>query len=167
MGSGLDDYPRSNPEQISKYHIDIQCWMTFFLESFIELAELLDIQSDVIKLRIYLENSRDNLKVYYDKSDGIYKDVFQKIGNQNTKIFSNHIGYPNLFPYFFGYGSSDSLLEMLKLVNNKEELFSVGGIRSLSLKDQFYGTGDNYWRGSVWININYMFLRGVNKYYKQ
>ncbi|MFN9909860.1 MAG: MGH1-like glycoside hydrolase domain-containing protein [bacterium] len=46
-------------------------------------------------------------------------------------------------------------------------MFSVGGIRSLSFADQYYGTGDNYWRGSVWININYMFLRGVNKHYKQ
>ena len=41
---------------------------------------------------MYLENSKENLKVYFDESDGIYKDIFQEIDNKNSKIFSNHIG---------------------------------------------------------------------------
>lgn len=32
------DYPRSNPGLISKYHVDMQCWVIFFLESVIDLA---------------------------------------------------------------------------------------------------------------------------------
>jgi mannosyl-oligosaccharide glucosidase len=26
----------------------------------------------------------------------------------------------------------------------------------LSKKDEFYGTGENYWRGPIWMNINYL-----------
>lgn len=48
---------------------------------------------------------------------------------------------------------------VLDLIRNPEELWSPHGIRSLSVKDIFYGTDENYWRSPVWININYMVIR--------
>ena len=51
------------------------------------------------------------------------------------------------------------LKPILDLIRNPEELWSPFGIRSLSRKDQYYGTQENYWRSPIWININYMVLR--------
>jgi mannosyl-oligosaccharide glucosidase len=31
----------------------------------------------------------------------------------------------------------------------------------LSKKDELYGTGENYWRGPIWININYLVLKNL------
>jgi mannosyl-oligosaccharide glucosidase len=42
---------------------------------------------------------------------------------------------------------------------------SKGGIRSLSLSDSDYASEENYWRGAVWMPINYMILRACKKYY--
>ena len=39
------------------------------------------------------------------------------------------------------------------------------GIRSLVKNDLLYRTGDDYWRGKIWIQINYLTLRGLKKYF--
>jgi mannosyl-oligosaccharide glucosidase len=46
-------------------------------------------------------------------------------------------------------------------------LWSDDGIRSLSISDNLYGKGDNYWRGAIWMPINYMILRACKLYYPQ
>ena len=57
-------------------------------------------------------------------------------------------------------GPDHSHLEaVLDLIRDPEELWSPHGLRSLSLKDKYYGTGENYWRSPIWININYMVLQ--------
>lgn len=41
------------------------------------------------------------------------------------------------------------------------------GIRSLSKDDSKFGRANNYWTGPIWININYLTLRGLFKYYQE
>ena len=50
-------------------------------------------------------------------------------------------------------------------MNNPDLLYSEDGLRSLSVSDELYGTDDNYWRGAIWIPINYMVLRACKLYY--
>ena len=42
---------------------------------------------------------------------------------------------------------------VLDLIRDPEELWSPYGLPSLSSKDKYYGTYENYWRGPVWISI--------------
>jgi len=44
-------------------------------------------------------------------------------------------------------------------------MMSKAGIRSLSKRDQYYLYKSNYWRGAVWINVNFLVLRGLYKNY--
>lgn len=44
-------------------------------------------------------------------------------------------------------------------------MLGKGGLRSLGKQDQFYLFGSNYWRGAVWINVNYLVLSGLHKHY--
>lgn len=48
---------------------------------------------------------------------------------------------------------------------NPDLLLSEDGIRSLSISDPEYGTLDNYWRGAVWMPINYLILRACKRFY--
>lgn len=48
----------------------------------------------------------------------------------------------------------------------RDKLWSEYGIRSLSQSDEFFGKGDNYWRGPVWVQMNYLVLRGLYKFYR-
>lgn len=84
---------------------------------------------------------------------------------ENT--YNPHIGYINLFPLFFGDFGKEELGDLFKYLNDKKEFMSDYGIRSLVKNDLLYHTGDDYWRGKIWIQINYLTLSGLYKYYKE
>ena len=87
------------------------------------------------------------------------------------------MGYINLFPFFTGM-LRDELADpnerkqvenarekVFDILSDEEGLLSEDGIRSLSIKDPLYGSGDNYWQGAVWMPINYLVLRACKEYY--
>jgi len=55
---------------------------------------------------------------------------------------------------------------ILDVIEDPEKLWSSYGIRSLSLNDNYYGVGDNYWRGNIWMPHNFMLLRGLKLFYQ-
>jgi hypothetical protein len=69
-----------------------------------------------------------------------------------------HKGYISLFPFLVGLlGTRNPRLDaVLDLICDEDELWSPYGLRSLSRKSPLYGSGENYWRSPVWVNINYM-----------
>jgi mannosyl-oligosaccharide glucosidase len=44
-------------------------------------------------------------------------------------------------------------------------MFAVGGFRGLGAQDIYYQVGSKYWRGPVWINVNFMTLGGLYQFY--
>ena len=43
MGSGLDDYPRTNtPDSMSKQHVDMLSWLYFFSNTLDNVAEFIE-----------------------------------------------------------------------------------------------------------------------------
>ena len=80
--------------------------------------------------------------------------------------FSTHVGIVNFFPLMFGLISdSDQLKHTMKILGDPNLMLGRSGIRSLSKSDQFYLDSSNYWRGAIWINVNFLVLRGFHKYY--
>lgn len=49
------------------------------------------------------------------------------------------------------------------MVRDPDHLWSEFGIRSLSKQDEHYGKGENYWRGPIWIQMNYLALSALYK----
>eukprot|EP00960_Hanusia_phi_P025234 741309-Hanusia_phi.AAC.1 len=55
-------------------------------------------------------------------------------------------------------------------MSDPQHLFSKAGLRSLSPRspeggpDSMYGTQEDYWRGKVWININFLALKALKHY---
>ena len=66
---------------------------------------------------------------------------------------------------FFGDFNETELGDLFKYLGDKNEFLSDYGIRSLVKSDLLYRTGDDYWRGKIWIQINYLVLRGLNNYF--
>ncbi|KAJ2072358.1 Processing alpha glucosidase I [Coemansia sp. S142-1] len=61
--------------------------------------------------------------------------------------------------------NSKKLGHILSMIEDPEELWTEFGVRSLSKRDEFYGQGENYWRGPIWININYLILSSLHRNY--
>lgn len=67
---------------------------------------------------------------------------------------------------FYSNGfEEESLKKCLQIMTDESLLLSQDGLRSLSFSDELYGTEENYWRGAVWLPINYMVLRACKLYY--
>ncbi|CAG8443656.1 9694_t:CDS:10 [Ambispora gerdemannii] len=103
--------------------------------------------------------------LHWSEEDQAFCDV--SINEKDESVFVCHKGYLSLFPMLLGLIPHDSpkLGAILDLIYDPEELWSIYGIRSLSKSDIFFNTGENYWRGPIWININYLVLSSLYKNY--
>lgn len=83
-------------------------------------------------------------------------------------------GYVSLFPFLLEILTPDSpyLDRILKNMRDPEILWTNYGLRSLSKQAPLYHKSNTdvdppYWRGQIWININYLALRALHHYASQ
>ena len=76
-----------------------------------------------------------------------------------------HKGYLSLFPFLLGLLPPDSphLGAILDLLRDPEHLWSPYGLRSLSAAHPEFGQGENYWKGPIWIQMNFLALKALYK----
>ncbi|KAM9378099.1 mannosyl-oligosaccharide glucosidase [Phaethornis superciliosus] len=81
------------------------------------------------------------------------------------------LGYVSLFPMLLELLPPDSprLPALLEAVASEQKLWSPFGLRSLAADSPFYLRHNTqhdppYWRGDVWVNINYLALRALRGY---
>ena len=80
--------------------------------------------------------------------------------------FSPHQGIVNMWPVAFGvYEDLPSLEATLQFGSDPTTIYSPYGLRGVSQRDIEYFPGTGYWRGPVWISVNYIVLRGLNKFF--
>eukprot|EP00898_Chlorokybus_atmophyticus_P002414 jgi/Chlat1/3173/Chrsp22S03407 len=82
-----------------------------------------------------------------------------------------HFGYVSLFPLLMKLLPTDSdvLGAMLAHIRDERLLWTPYGLRSLSLSSPLYNKYNTehdgpYWRGPVWVNINYLALGALKHY---
>ncbi|KAK3523216.1 hypothetical protein QTP86_022939, partial [Hemibagrus guttatus] len=85
--------------------------------------------------------------------------------------YVNALGYVSLFPFLLQVLTPDSqkLEYILKDIRDPARLWTPYGLRSLSRSDPMYMRRNTendapYWRGAIWININYLALRALHHY---
>ncbi|KLJ10762.1 mannosyl-oligosaccharide glucosidase [Blastomyces silverae] len=162
LTSGLDDYPRPQPPHPGELHVDLISWMGMMTRAIRRIAEALDETDDVQEFKAYETAITRNIDdLHWDKDAQTYCDA--TIDEYEEHVHVCHKGYVSLFPFMTGLIPADSprLGPILDLIQDPEELWSDYGIRSLSKKDKFYGTAENYWRSPIWININYLILKNL------
>ena len=159
LTSGLDDYPRAQPPHPGELHIDLMAWMGMMSRSLRRIAEYVGEKEDAERYAKIAEAIRHNMDdLHWSKKENAYCDA--TIDDFEESVHFCHKGYISIFPFMTGLLHPDHphLKDVLDLIADKEELWSSHGIRSLSKKDEFYGTEENYWRSPVWMNMNYLVL---------
>lgn len=160
LPSGLDDYPRVQPPHPEELHVDALSWVGSMAVVLRKISSFLDNKQDhelFSKHEMDIIRSLDN--IHWSEQHQAYCDT--TITNENQVNWVCHKGYISLFPFLVGLmGANHNHLEaVLNLMHSPDELWSPFGLRSLSLKDKYYGTAENYWRSPIWVNINYMALK--------
>lgn len=162
LTSGLDDYPRAQPPHPGELHVDLISWMGMMTRSLRRIAEALGETEDAEEFASYetaIERNIDDL--HWDDDAQTYCDA--TIDEFEESVHVCHKGYISIMPFLTGMVGPESprLKPILDLIQDPKELWTDYGIRSLSKKDEFYGTAENYWRSPIWININYMVVKNL------
>lgn len=165
LPSGIDDYPRCDAD-ISELNIDLLSWMGVMTRSMYKIAQLLEIDEDAKLYHKRLNDIIENIeKVHWSEKDQSYCDV--TVDDEDEDIFECHEGYVTIMPFIHKLISEDDtekLIAVIKSISDPEKLWSDFGVRSLSKKDPKFHKGEDYWRGHIWININYLTLEALLYY---
>lgn len=164
---GLDDYPRGvGTPLLTERHLDLYCWVYMMSEIMNQISETIGIKDNqyIQKQNVLLANFE---KYHWNYKYEMFSDYVgpKKRANQTRGEFSNHVGYISLFPLISEMITIDSekIEKLLNMISNPKELYTNYGLRSLSVSDKLFGTKENYWRGPIWININYLVLRSFSR----
>lgn len=103
-----------------------------------------------------------------DGRGGLLKrEVF--VPGRTTVQHIPHFGYVSLFPLLLNAinGTSSHIEPAMQLLADRRRVWSPHGLRSLSRQDLYYRRGNApgdkaYWRGNVWLPINYLALRALS-----
>ncbi|KAI7852089.1 glycoside hydrolase [Circinella umbellata] len=167
LTSGLDDYPRGEPPNVGELHADLLAWMAFATRMLKDISSHLGPKyaEDVNEYTRIEKNMLDNLDaLHWNEEHQIYCDQTVEEGKP---VHVCHKGYVSLIPFGLGLIPVDSpkLGATLDLIEDEKELWSPYGLRSLSASDPKYRTGEVYWRGPIWMNINYLTLQSLHNNY--
>ncbi|KAG1883181.1 glycoside hydrolase [Suillus subluteus] len=165
LTSGMDDYPRG-PPHAGELHLDLISWMGFFTRTMKDFAQFIDEEEDAAsfaEIELAIINNIDDL--HWDEENEMYCDVGIDSDDESTHIC--HAGYVSLFPFMLSLLPPDSphLGPILDMLRDPEQLWSEYGIRSLSKSHAEFGQGENYWKGPIWVQINYMVLGALHNTY--
>jgi mannosyl-oligosaccharide glucosidase len=119
-----------------------------------------------------------NLDWHWDEESGAYFDYYfdengclavvfiSYLTLLGRKKFVKRLGYPSFCPLTLKLldHSSSKIQSLANVLFKKDLLWSPFGIRSLSAKDSLFGTKEDYWRGAIWMNMNFLFLDSLKHY---
>ncbi|KAF8226175.1 glycoside hydrolase family 63 protein [Tricholoma matsutake] len=165
LTSGLDDYPRG-PPHAGELHLDLISWMAFFTRTMREIAAYVGEVDDEISFgeieKAILGNIDD---LHWNDEQKMYCDV--NVDDDDQSYHVCHKGYISLFPFLLSLlpPSSPQLGHILDLLRDPKHLWSPYGLRSLSASHPEFGRGENYWKGPIWVQMNYLALEALHKTY--
>ena len=162
LTSGLDDYPRAQPPHPGELHTDLMAWMGMMARAMTRIATFLAESEDAARYAKIAEAIRRNTDdLHWSDKEKTYCDA--TVDDYEESMHVCHKGYISIFPFLTGLLGPEHkhLGDVLDLIGDEEELWSPFGIRSLSLKDESYGTEENYWRSPVWMNMNYLVIQNL------
>ncbi|KAJ2646755.1 Processing alpha glucosidase I [Coemansia sp. RSA 1250] len=178
LTSGIDDYPRARPPSVRELHVDLLAWVTYMLTVHAELSAYIGKELNQTKDQTLEEHLQLLDELHWNQEKNMYcdrtvriRDDFDELeddeGEAEEAVYVCHKGYISLFPMLLGLLPPDSekLGYILDMIEDPDELWTEYGIRSLSKSDEFYGKGEDYWRGPIWLNINYLVLSSLHKNY--
>lgn len=142
-----------------------------------------------------LENYHDLKNLHWDEQHGTFADVgyntldvqleenvdmnnnvvsWRRILNGSNPAFGfvNHLGYVSMFPLALQVipAEAPELHQYLEMMRSPEHIWSPFGLRSLSASSTLYQRKNTphdppYWRGAIWINMNYLIVQALRETY--
>jgi mannosyl-oligosaccharide glucosidase len=160
LTSGLDDYPRADTPHPNELHVDATSWVGVMARVLHRIAAThVKDPKEADLFAKHLRNIKASINQLHWSDSQEYKAYYDFTGEDGYSHI-RHKGYVSLMPFFIDPLDTNPphLSSILDLITDRHHLWTDYGIRSLSALDPKNGQGENYWRGPIWININYLIL---------
>lgn len=190
LTSGFDDYPRASDPTEDERHIDLRCWLAFAANVLQEIARMVGEKwTDYAATYKYLSDNEKLQQLHWNEESKSFCDYgyhtddvkLVKVQGETEKVrveltppklqFVNSFGYVSMFPFLLQILRPENpvLAKVLFDLRDPQLLWTDYGLRSLAQTAPLYmkyNTEHNppYWRGAIWINMNYLILKALNYY---
>ena len=155
--SGMDNSPRFDV-QSRLFAIDFSCFMANDLRYMQKIAEALSDSDSAELFGSWFGKVRDDINsTLWCEDDGFYYD-YDIINNCFNKVES----VSSFLAVFAGVCDEDKAEKLLAHLKNPDSFYTPFPVPSISKKDKTFGT--DMWRGPVWLNYNYMIIKGLRDY---
>ncbi len=156
LGSGMDNVPRSGSGWIC-----MSSQMTLYYHY---MSKICEKTGQIEKANKYAHKSNEvSEKINFwlwNHKDGMYYDVDDQ-GNQ-VKIKT----IASFWPMLAGICSSEQADKLTENLMDSTTFWRTIPFPTLSADHHFYDPMGNYWIGGVWSLVNYMVIKGLEKYNK-
>ena len=154
--SGMDNSPRFDKEKI----IDAIDFSTFFAFDALNLSYIykeFDCMALANKWYKVYENIKNKINEYmWDEEIGTYSDCL--LSGERTQVITPC----SFLPLFAGIPSQEQAEKMVKTLVDPKHLWTKFPLATMSKSEPTFST--DYWRGSTWLNFNFLIANGLKKY---
>jgi hypothetical protein len=165
LGCGMDNIPRTQPGYHKKFSNGHMVWVDACLQALFS-CDLLIRMATVLGRDEFipeLETEKQNLESIinhrlWDEKTGFYYDQW-KNGEKNMV---RHAGA--FWAMISGCASSDQAERLVEHLNDENGFKTPNRVPALAKDDPNFSAVGSYWKGGVWAPVNYMVLRGLDRY---
>lgn len=155
--SGMDNTPRFDVVQLMD-SIDFSCYMANEMRHMEKLAKILGKQEDAQHYAsLFTQISQRINEELYDEEDGRYYDRELESGK-----FRKVTTPCSFLPLFAGVCPAERAKRLAEDICDPKTFGTPMPLPSVALNDPYHSK--DYWRGTVWINYNYMVQQGLRDY---
>ncbi len=152
--SGMDNSPRFDKDTVLEA-IDFSCFMANETRIMAKIAGILeDAENEAFFNKWYEKIKNDINQKLWSEKDGFYFD-FDINNNELQKIWT----VASFLPILAGICDQKQTEQLIKHLTDKNRFYTEMPIPSVSKHDSNYSS--DMWRGPVWLNYNYMVIKGL------
>lgn len=155
--SGMDNSSRFDTES-DLFAIDFACFMANETRYMKIIAEELGLCEEAEFFSSWFEKIKADINnVLWCEEDGFYYDY-----DIPNNCFNKVQSVSSFLAAFAGVCDNEQCKALISHLENPEEFGTGFPVPSISKKDSSFGL--DMWRGPVWINYNYMIIKGLEEY---
>jgi len=146
--------------------LDLNCMLVNEAKALEKMAEELSLKDEALTWREdYTRRSKLINEVFWDDVNGFYYNV-NKVDHSFTFKVSNDLKRDEIIgflPLWAGIATPQQAQRLVAKLTDTTAFWRKYGVPSLSAQDAYYNP-KGYWNGPVWVEWNYLIMRGLLNY---
>lgn len=161
--SGMDNTPRGNDNYDLIYWLDALSQQAIAALFISKLAKVVDDKKLQEQFISEYNNKKELIKEYFDQEEGCYFDRYINPENPQQP-FCKVLTPASFWPLLAQAASNEEAQQVIKTLEDDNKLGGIVPLPTVSRDSKYFNAQGQYWRGSVWLPVFYMAMKGIENY---